>query len=60
MKLITHTGEDFAKYDPSTVEPNPTNEDCTDFPMKGCKQCGRRDRPQWKGQCNDDRCSYEN
>lgn len=36
---------------------NPDNYDCTDFPTKGCRQCGRTDRPQWKGICNDDSCS---
>lgn len=48
-----------APYDGSTVEPDPTNTDSTDWPRKGCRQCGKRDRPQFRGVCNDDRCSQE-
>ena len=57
MRIVTHTGEDIRQYNPSTVAPDPSNTDSTDFPMKGCRQCGKRDRPQWKGTCNDDECS---
>lgn len=28
------------------------NNDCTDFPTRPCKVCGRSDRPQWRGECN--------
>lgn len=45
--------------DGSRVEPDPTNFDTTNFPRKGCRQCGERDRPQYKGICNDDHCSHE-
>lgn len=45
-------------YDPSAVEPDPRNDDCTDWPRRGCRRCGARDRPQWEGICNDDRCSH--
>lgn len=40
------------KYDPSRVEPDPSNQSSTDWPRKGCRQCGKRDRPQWQGVCN--------
>ena len=43
----------------SSYEPDPTNFDTTDFPTKGCRQCGKRDRPQYKGTCNDDHCSHQ-
>lgn len=43
--------------DTSQVAPDANNTDCTDFPRKGCKICGRRDRPQWDGQCNDGSCT---
>lgn len=43
--------------DSSKVEPDPTNFDTTDFPRKGCRECGLRDRPQFKGQCNDGHCT---
>lgn len=33
-------------------DPNGENNDCTDFPTRPCKICGRKDRPQWKGECN--------
>ena len=39
------------------IDPDPTNYDTTDFPRKGRRQCGKRDRPQFRGVCNDDRCS---
>lgn len=38
-------------------KPDPNNHDCTDFPTKGCRNCGRKDRPQYDGWCNDDSCS---
>lgn len=47
-------------YESSQVAPDPTNEGTTDFPRKGCKVCGKRDRPQYKGTCNDDNCCYWN
>lgn len=41
------------------LKPDPDNHDCTDFPTKGCRNCGRKDRPQWDGWCNDDSCSRD-
>lgn len=35
------------------------NRDCTDFPTRPCRNCGRTDRPQWDGVCNDGRCESE-
>jgi hypothetical protein len=35
-------------------DPKGENNDCTDFPKRPCKFCGRTDRPQWKGVCNID------
>ena len=32
------------------------NYDTTDFPTKPCRQCGLKDRPQYKGTCNDGHC----
>jgi thymidylate synthase len=32
------------------------NTDTTDFPSKPCNVCGSKDRPQFKGTCNDDHC----
>ena len=34
------------------------NSDTTDFPKRPCRQCGRMDRPQFEGICNDDSCSH--
>ena len=51
--------EDKLAYNPDRVDPDPDNFDIADFPLKGCRNCGRRDRPQWKGWCNDDICSHE-
>ncbi len=34
------------------------NRDTTDFPKKPCRQCGKMDRPQFNGICNDDHCSH--
>lgn len=64
MLLITgkdsKTGKVFSQLttDHSKTKPDPTNYDTTDFPRKGCRQCGKRDRPQFKGTCNDDHCSH--
>jgi hypothetical protein len=30
---------------------------CSDFPSKPCRICGKKDRPQWRGICNDGNCS---
>lgn len=54
--IVTNDRQNLPE-DNSQVTPDPTNFDCTDFPRKGCRQCGKRDRPQWKGTCNDDHCS---
>lgn len=36
------------------------NYDTTDFPTKPCNNCGKKDRPQYKGSCNDGHCdNYE-
>ncbi len=42
--------------DPRRTAADPTNHDTTDFPRKGCRNCGKRDRPQFKGECNDGHC----
>jgi len=31
----------------------------SDFPTRGCRQCGKTDRPQYKGVCNDANCDRE-
>lgn len=51
--------EAMPPYDDSKVQPDPTNKDSTDWPRRGCRNCGRRDRPQYGGVCNDDSCSHE-
>jgi hypothetical protein len=38
------------------VDPDSTNNDTTDFPRKGCRNCGKRDRPQFRGTCSDGHC----
>jgi len=46
--------EDLDRMFPK-VEPG-ENRDSTDFPKRPCRRCGRTDRPQWEGVCNDDSC----
>jgi hypothetical protein len=50
MKIITELSALFGIAN----DPNGENNDCTDFPTRPCKLCGRKDRPQWKGECNVD------
>lgn len=42
----------LAEIDKRTGE----NHDTTDFPTKPCRQCGKMDRPQYQGACNDGNC----
>lgn len=35
------------------------NYDTTDFPAKPCRQCGKTDRPQFHGTCNDGHCDSQ-
>lgn len=55
MKVITVFNELFGLKRNTDEEPN---NDCTDFPTRPCRQCGKMDRPQWEGICNDDHCSH--
>lgn len=32
------------------------NHTTTDFPILPCRKCGKMDRPQFDGICNDDHC----
>ena len=34
------------------------NNDYTDLPTRPCKNCGKMDRPQWRGTCNDGHCDF--
>jgi hypothetical protein len=46
------------QHNSAATEADLSNFDTTDFPRKGCRLCGKRDRPQFHGVCNDDNCSH--
>lgn len=45
------------QHEGPTPPPKAENQDTTEFPTKPCRICGKKDRPQYKGICNDDHCS---
>lgn len=53
MRIVTEFSEMFGI--PNGAD---ENNDCTDFPTRPCKQCGRKARPQWRGVCNDGSCDH--
>ena len=51
IQIITEFSEMFGITNSLTE-----NHDCTDFPQRPCRICGKKDRPQYDGICNDGIC----
>lgn len=57
--MVAVCGEILSRHFAPLCEQPKENHDCTDFPKKPCRQCGKTDRPQWDGVCNDGNCDIE-
>ena len=53
IEIITELSEELGVKNDIPGE----NHDCTDFPARPCRICGKTDRPQYDGICNDGGCT---